>query len=132
YSYQDKGFSNWPNVSVDTIPRVGGARKADQISEIVQVLPDGRRYVYGLPAMNTQQEELTFSTQQTPDADGLVSYTAQDSSVNNANGPQHYYLKTTTPAYAHSYLLTSVRSADYVDISGNGATDDDFGSFTKF
>ncbi len=35
------------------------------------------------------------------------------------------------PAYAHSYLLTSILSSDYVDVKNDGLTDDDLGTFTK-
>ncbi len=36
------------------------------------------------------------------------------------------------PKYAYSYLLTAMYSADYVDLKGDGPTDDDFGYWVKF
>lgn len=36
------------------------------------------------------------------------------------------------PAYAHSYLLTAIVSPDYVDVTGDGLSDDDYGNYTKF
>jgi hypothetical protein len=47
-------------------------------------------------------------------------------------GIDHYYDETSTPAYAHSWMLTEVLSADYVDVTGNGPSPDDLGTYTKF
>lgn len=109
--------------------------KAHHIGEMTQTLPDGRRFVYGLPAMSNVQKEVTFSVNGS-DANkstGLVRYAVSpDESVSNNKGRDKYYQATYTPAYAHSYLLTSVFSADYVDITGDGATEDDLGAYTKF
>ena len=43
-----------------------------------------------------------------------------------------YYNCTKTPAYVHSHLLTSVFSTDYQDLSGDGPSEDDLGTYTKF
>ena len=40
--------------------------------------------------------------------------------------------KKILPAYAHSWMLTSVVSADYVDVTGNGVTSDDLGYWVDF
>ncbi|WP_315823152.1 hypothetical protein [Paraflavitalea speifideaquila] len=39
---------------------------------------------------------------------------------------------TRTPAYAHSFLLSGLLSPDYVDVTGNGITEDDLGGAVKF
>src|SRR5579862_1407501 len=36
------------------------------------------------------------------------------------------------PAYAHSFLLTGILSPDYVDVTGDGISDDDIGDAVKF
>lgn len=109
--------------------------KGHQISEFTQTLPDGRRYIYGIPAMNNATRELTFAVNE-DNADlsnGLVTFTnGSENTTNNNRGLDNYYSSTQTPAYAHSYLLTSVLSNDYVDIMGDGTTDDDLGSYVKF
>ena len=106
------------------------------ISEMIQVQKDGKRYCYSLPALNHVQKEATFSVNPPSSTDlaaGLVAYTVgSDDSLSNNKGIDQYYSSTTTPEYAHSFLLTSVLSADYVDVTGDGPTDDDLGSFTKF
>ncbi len=109
--------------------------KGHHIGEMTQVLPDGRRYLYGIPAMNNIQREATFSVDQTGiDLNtGLVNFTpGTHDRVTNNKGRDNYYQGVYTPAYAHSYLLTSVLSSDYTDITGDGLTEDDLGSYTKF
>ncbi|MBL7705488.1 MAG: hypothetical protein JNM21_08045 [Taibaiella sp.] len=132
YSYQSNGFANGADAPKDSIARIGGARKAYHLSEIVQTQTDGRRYVYGIAAMNTQQHEYTFAVNGSPDADGLVTIGNGENTASNESGTDHFFTKTSTPAFAHSYLLTSVLSTDYVDVTGNGPSDDDLGTFTKF
>lgn len=132
YSYQANGFASGADAPKDSIARIGGSRKAYHLSEIVQTQTDGRRYVYGIAAMNTQQHEYTFAVNGSPDADGLVTIGNGENTTGNESGTDHFFTKTSTPAFAHSYLLTSVLSTDYVDVTGNGPSDDDLGTFTKF
>ncbi|MBI3133513.1 MAG: hypothetical protein HYZ14_02450 [Bacteroidetes bacterium] len=95
---------------------------------------DGARYVYGKALYNTTKREVTFAAAGLTStcSTGLVTYTAGvDNSINNDRG-DHYFNRVTTPAYAHTYLLTCLLSSDYSDISNNGPTPDDLGSYTKF
>lgn len=104
-------------------------------SEIRIIQDGGSRYVYGRPAYNVVKKEVTFdvSGRLGNCNTGLVSYTpgSHNSTSNNADGDQ-YFERITTPSYAHTYLLTSVLSPDYSDLTNNGPTDDDLGSYTKF
>ncbi|MES2477739.1 MAG: hypothetical protein V4561_01540 [Bacteroidota bacterium] len=112
----------------------GGRKdKAHHISEFTQTMPDGRRYVYGIPALNNISREVTFSVDEsTADIDkGYVNVGGNDKRNNNT-GRDHFYSSTITPAHAHSYLLTALLSADYVDILGDGPTDDDLGTYVKY
>lgn len=134
-NYTDaNGLREGVNVAKSTIDRIAGVRKSDQISEIVQLSTDGTRFNYGIPAMNNVQREYAFNVSgNSGDAStSTVSFGAGDNTSQNDNGMDHYYSSTITPAYAHSYLLTSVLSSDYVDVKGDGITDDDLGTFTKF
>ncbi|MFL5763545.1 MAG: hypothetical protein ACJ77K_06340 [Bacteroidia bacterium] len=119
---------------------------AHHIAEVTTLATDGSRYVYGLAAYNTTQKEVTFSigstdaitpsTAITSDAasEGLIAYIpGVDNSTSNSRGLDNYYCKTTTPGYAHSYLLTSVLSTDYIDADNvRGPSDGDYGSYTRF
>lgn len=108
----------------------------NHIAEITTCKTDGSRYIYGIPAYNTKQREVTFSLGGGESGDvatGLVTYNpGADNSKGNLRGIDNYFSSTQLPAYAHSYLLTAVLSPDYVDITGNGLTTDDYGTYTKF
>lgn len=102
--------------------------------EVQIIRNDGVRYIYGLPVYNYVKKEASFSVNAggRDCAKGLVSYSpGVDNSTANGNLNKNFN-RTTTPAYAHTYLLTSVLSTDYQDVTNNGPTDDDLGSYTKF
>lgn len=122
-----------PILEFDSIPRTSDFRKAHHISEITALRPDGLRYIYGIPAYNTVQEDVSFNVgaNEMDCNAGTVSYSASDASVDNEQGMDHFFNRTVTPAYAHSYLLTSILSDDYSDLSDDGPTPDDLGSYTK-
>src|ERR1700757_442538 len=147
-SYAQNDFSmfqpSYTGTSVTNIPRVDNINKMSyHISEISAYRADGAKYVYGIPAYNLIQKETSFAIQtingtgatlQTPDFNtGLIGYSGggSDNSTGNSNGLDNYFSRTTLPAYAHSYLLTAVLSADYVDVTGDGPSKDDLGTYTK-
>ncbi|HEY9261439.1 hypothetical protein, partial [Chitinophaga sp.] len=110
------------------------------LSEIDVLNNDGRKYVYGLPVYNLKEKEVTFSVKHENGnaEEGTVSYNSaadsdrREDSVTNQSGNDRYFVSEETPAYAHSFLLTGVVSADYVDLTGDGITDDDAGNAVKF
>jgi hypothetical protein len=116
-------------------------RLGHHIGQITSMNTDGKRYVYALPLYNKTQEETTFAvgkpvgggSASTVGANGLVTYVpGTDNSVNNKMGLDNYYSNTIMPPYAHAYLLSAVLSSDYVDVSGDGPTDDDLGTYVLF
>jgi hypothetical protein len=114
--------------------RVNGFRKKSHISEIDVLNPDGRRYVYGIPVYNLLQREVSFNVNRNVDnlADGLIGYDSVNNSKYNNAGKDGYYSMQEIPAYAHSFLLTGILSPDYVDVTGNGISDDDLGDAVRF
>lgn len=113
------------------------------IAEITSLGADGRRYVYGIAAYNTYQEETSFAIGSNQNGNGgtvgscntgLVNYIPEtDNSLSNERGLDYFYNSTEMPAYAHSYLLTSVLSPDYVDADNiKGPSDGDLGTWIKF
>lgn len=125
----------------DTIDYVGGYRKKHHIGEITVTGNDGKRMVYGIPVYNLKQEEYSFAThyENADTSNNLVQFNLNnDSSVNHRplvkgnSVTDEYYHKETQPAYATSYLLTGILSSDYVDMTGDGITDDDRGTAFKF
>ena len=95
---------------------------------------DGARYIYGETAYNVSKREATFAVNGPPLAEekGTVNFSSSENSVNNNSGRDKFFNATTTPEYAHTYLLSSVLSADYEDVTGDGLSDDDLGAYTKF
>jgi hypothetical protein len=108
---------------------------------IKSFMPDGSTYVFGEAAYNIEKVEATFDVSRSlednePSNDpncstGLIGYNGSVFGNSSANSNQ-FLNRITTPAYAHTYLLTSVLSSDYEDISQDGPTDDDLGAYTKF
>lgn len=125
--------------SYSEIERVDANRAAHHISEITALRPDGLRYVFGIPAYNNTQYEICFNTN--PDAfqancnNGLVGYEPIDNAFptpKHEYGIDHFLDQEKTPAFAHSYLLSAILSEDYVDLTGDGPSADDLGTYTKF
>lgn len=139
-SYQTPGFASYPSITKVKIPRTDTSsallrRRSSQVTEIVQIQKDGRRYVYGMPVLNNVQREAIFNVSGKPhdQAKYLVNYAeGADDAMSNGNGIDNYYSSTVTPTYVAAHLLTAVLSTDYVDVTGDGITDDDLGTYTKF
>lgn len=124
----------------ENIRRVDGVyRKTHHISQINVTESNGRRYIYGIPVYNLVQKDFTFSVDNTysqiPDKVNVNStgyLTGNSALLNSTSSRDGYVQVTTTPAYAHSFLLSGLLSPDYVDVTGNGITEDDLGDAIKF
>jgi hypothetical protein len=129
--------SNSCNTNYTLIDRVGDIRKEHHLSEISVLNSDGRKYVYGIPAYNIEQNDVSFSVDKVngDNTAGLVSYDSTkgiaDNFLTNNKGKDNYYSKEKIPPYAHSFLLSGIESPDYVDITGDGITEDDNGNAIK-
>ncbi|MRG44749.1 hypothetical protein GFS24_06470 [Chitinophaga sp. SYP-B3965] len=149
----DKEVFSWPFNAANTfspdpcnllynpllVGRITADRKPHHLSEMTIQDDNGGRMVYGIPVYNTKQIEYTFSvdpslmTQDDKDKN-LVPYQFDGGGniKHKHEKTDHYYRKETQPAYATSYLLTGVLSPDYIDLQGDGITDDDPGTAVKF
>ena len=124
--------------------RVNSFRQPHHISEIDVLNADGQKYVYGIPVYNLVQREATFSLNHEdgnsadgtadyqPGVDNMIEGNPPGNTQYNTKGNDRYVSKEEIPAYAHSFLLTSIVSPDYVDLTGDGVTDDDPGNAVKF
>lgn len=113
--------------------RVNEKAKDHHTAEIQILKGDGATYVFGETAYNLEKQEVTFATRNFGDcATGIVRYDADENSKSNGSGIDEFFSSVKTPEYAHTYLLSSVLSSDYEDITGNGPTDDDLGGYTLF
>lgn len=153
--YQYNTATDAFNYDLPTIPRADDWRKPKHITEITITNDQGSRYVYGIPAYNKVQYDISFTNANDPDdpspavpfapdlATGQVNYDPALDFTNYANlesrketrrylGNDHALNVTKTPAYAHSYLLTAVLSPDYIDNDAQpGPSPDDYGNYTK-
>ena len=134
-----------PNSSSNGAYKTGGIQysrstlNADHIGGFVTTNPNGMKYVYGLPAYNSKKVECQFSVT-IPPTDKykrVIDIDKSGNSINyktsNTNQTNQYFNKVTTPAYAHSYLLTSVLGTDYIDADDIvGPSEGDLGYWVKF
>lgn len=133
------GCSNTNRIAMNRLDRgVGAMRKLHHISEIDVLMQDGRRYVYDIPVYNKSQVDVTFNKKGSGSGNGandpITGYTPgnENEAGNNNEGKEGYVEKQEMPPYAHSYLLTGLLSPNYVDVKGDGITEDDMGDAIKF
>lgn len=142
-TYPLNSFPGQTNVTATPYDYNNGKSKS-QTGEITVVNPDGNRYIYGIPAYNISANEVSFSVKgadairpaslqnTASNGDRTITYSNQDASPGNIKNAENLFASKTMPAYAHSYLLTAIVSPDYVDLTGDGLTEDDYGYYTKF
>jgi hypothetical protein len=98
------------------------------------VNPDGMRYIYALPAYNGSEEEIAYTHSSSEDLtnSNYVESVGNNQSYKDDANSEQFFSRNATPKYAHGYLLTAVVGADYIDMKGDGVTDDDYGYWVKF
>ncbi|PWV56689.1 hypothetical protein C7475_1011206 [Chitinophaga sp. S165] len=123
----------------DTLSRIDGIRKRHHISEMTIVGDDGKRTVYGIPVYNKKQDEYSFASHEKlrDKTNNLATFKLKNGQIDNqpegeGGSLDEYYHKESQPAYATSYLLSGILSPDYVDMTGDGITEDDRGTAFKF
>lgn len=104
------------------------------LGQFTTLTTEGARYVYGIAAYSHSQENVSFATESAPDCTtGRVGHSATDASVSNSKGIDNHYNSQKLPPFAHSYLLTSVLDADYVDTDEiKGPSKGDLGGYIRF
>jgi len=96
----------------------------------------GSYYVYGLPTYNTKKLEEIFTVNGSNNwatCNNTVDIPLDDEQkVDYKQLNTHkYHRLIETPAYATSYLLTSILGADYIDVDNNGPSNNDYGYWVK-
>lgn len=107
-------------------------RRGHHIGKIIALQPGGKRYEFGKPLYNFKQKEVAFSVDSEGNSDGILTYSTKNASLGNKSGKDHLYQYTELPPYAYSFLITGIKSMDYVDIDDNGYSKNDFGEYVKF
>jgi hypothetical protein len=147
------------NLNIDRTTKYvisGNVNVGHHLSEISLTNTSGSKYTYGIPVYNLYKKTVTFNASnrvETPylgtgfpgtsysqnpllrsNPYQMVEYDPSGGKEidNNFRGSDNHYLHNITPAFATSYLLTSITSPDYVDMKGDGPSYDDLGNYTKF
>jgi len=116
----------------------GPERKRHHIAQISILNTNGERFTYGKTLYNFKEKEVSFSIPSDTlwkDSTVVCNYNGilanPYTSYNQRVGKEKLFTSTNTPAYSYSYLLTSVTSPDYVDLTGDGPSTDDLGYWVK-
>ena len=134
-SVNNKFYKSYNKVteSRDAVEGRSEENMSEQIGEFALYGSGGSRYVYGLPvyAKNEKSMQLGLRDIKLKDPNSvdrnLLAYKSIDQhTVTTAIGQEM------KDQYATSWLLTEITTPDYVDLTGDGPTEDDFGGWTKF
>lgn len=130
--YKETFYNNYDNLMTSD-PK---ANLGSQIGELSVLGGNGTKYVYGIPAFNNSQTDYSTAISS---SDNFVFDGVEVAEINqshlqseNGKGTDEFYSESKMPKYAYSYLLTSVLSTDYVDLTNNGPSEDDLGYYTHF
>lgn len=111
--------------------------EASKIGAVINTNASGQTYVYATPVNNNVKTEVAFrvsgfNTNNYRQREGVMKFVHEDAYNYSGEKRDDLYKSTVTPGYATSYLLNGVYSPDYVDVTNNGFSDDDLGTFIKF
>lgn len=109
------------------------------LGEMTSIGANGMRYVYGLPLYNRNERSITYDLHTKNGSNELFTYNEATDLIaapkTNADIDGHSKVKIgyhNPHEYSNQFLLTEIVSPDYIDITNNGPSADDFGSYTKF
>lgn len=132
--YKDDN-GDWVDVSRVNVETGGLNRKAHHLSEFAVTQPDGSKFIYGLPVYNKKQVDTDFRIADSDSygCDRLFTYSpGTDDAEENGNGVDEHFERKTSPSYPHTFLISAITTSDYIDVTGDGVTDDDHGSAVRF
>lgn len=98
------------------------------IGEFAIFNESGSRYVYGLPVYARNEINMQYDLKNASVQQNYLAY----KNISNYNDLKTIVGEERPAPYAESFLLTEITSSDYIDKTGNGATSDDIGAYTKF
>lgn len=113
-----------------TYPDLNGSVKSIQ-----SVNAEGFIYEYGLTALVKGEKEVVAAVGNRHNDSIYNELTEMNStlaSTSNNYGRDNFISINEMPDYAHAYMLTAIYSPDYVDLLGDGPTEDDLGYYVKF
>ncbi|TND09949.1 MAG: hypothetical protein FD123_631 [Bacteroidetes bacterium] len=122
--------STWPVKSF--------SHSGSHLSAMNVVEKDGMRYNYALPVYNKKQKDVLFITGNGSQSQPANHNTALIDVPNNGTDVDvdglysEFLSQNEVPEYVNNWLLTSVVSSEYVDLTNDGPSDDDYGYWVKF
>ncbi len=124
--------SQYGNTFIQKISR--STKSAHHMSEVTVVDEQGKRFIYGIPSYTNLHKEVTFSVseQAIEPENGIIQYGTTDNWFSNTKGNDNLFTADSKPPYANAFLLTEVLSPNYVDVTGDGISNDDYGDAVKF
>ncbi len=126
-------LENFASNNFTDMPRVDNIRAKHHLSELICLKDGGMKYVFNMPAYNTEKRDISYSINEGDFNNYETAYIPNLSSVeNNGRGKDDYISITETPAYAHSFLLGAVLSPNYIDVDDNGPSTNDIGDYVQF
>lgn len=113
------------------------ADKPNQLGAYTILSEEGVRWNYGLAVKNKEQKEYTFSVEAESEPCTKVvdiKRISGDEIDYKIDKTDEYLDITTTPSYAHSYMLTSILGNNYIDMdpSDGDPNDADQGYWVRF
>lgn len=134
----------------DLDPVIAGSKtllEDDQIAEFQVVSEKGLIYTFGIPVLEVGKVDVSFNHSVEDHSTGLVDYKVVQTKapkVNTYLNMSGFGLDDALDGFSNvsgtirkdpivtEYLLTSIVSADYVDLTLDGPTEDDLGTWVKF
>jgi len=102
---------------------------ADGIGEIATAGPGGMRYIFGLPVYARNERTLQFVGSRVHNLYRRSNRTAFGTMSADSSGATGMIRNA---PYATTWLMTEIRTPDYIDRTMDGPTLDDFGGYTQF
>lgn len=124
-----------------SVSYVHGDYPDNAIAEIIATNKDGLTYVYGLPVYERNEKSIQYSFENGEglnfsdnsnlafSEDGMVAMVESSSIDSDAKVKRG---QADANQYPTTYLLTQILTPDFVDRTGDGPSEDDFGGYTHF
>ena len=103
------------------------------VGEFAITKSDGSMYVYGIPVYARNEKTLQYGLEGINQDDIRNYYLAYKHFTLNENDENLSVVgQEMNDPYASTYLVTEIRTPDYIDRTNDGPTSDDLGGYTRF
>lgn len=124
------GNNSWTDNTKEA--RVLANKRVNHLGGFQLTTEDGAKIIYDIPVYNIENKEIEFRCGNNGFFPNFNSNQIEYEPDDYNYGYDNYYNEKTIGSYPSDFLLTKVIFPNYVDVTQNGPTDDDHGSFVKF